>query len=240
MKHMLTVVVLLALSVSGCAYPVGPRESTGTLLGAGTGALIGSQIGSGEGRLVAVALGTLAGALIGQDVGRTLDRADLAYMQQNAQSSLETSPSYQTSSWINPDTGHSGSVTPTRTYQNSSGQYCREYQQTVVINGSQQQAYGTACRQPDGSWNVATAQPQTRNQVVVRERVVTPVYRPVYYDPYYPRYYPRYYPYYPYYPAYYWPFATSLSFSWVGHSGGHHGGHHGRRSSWRGGHGWRR
>ena len=43
---------------------------------------------------------------------------------------------------------------PVETYQTSSGQYCREYLQTVVIGGQQQQAYGTACRQPDGSWKI--------------------------------------------------------------------------------------
>jgi surface antigen len=230
MKQMITVVALLAVTLTSCAYPVGPRESTGTLLGAGTGALIGSQIGSGEGRLAAVALGTLAGALIGQDVGRTLDRSDLVYMQQNTQTSLETIPSNQTSSWNNPGSGNAGSTTPIRTYQ-SNGRYCREYRQTVVINGREEQAYGNACRQADGSWQVTSAQPQPQNQqVVVRERVISPVYRSVYDDPYY--YYPRYYP---YYPTYYWPFVTSLSFSWVGHSGGHHGGHRGWRG---GGHGW--
>lgn len=30
--------------------------------------------------------------------------------------------------------------------------YCREYTQSVVIGGMHQIAYGTACRQPDGSW----------------------------------------------------------------------------------------
>jgi len=233
MKKLMIVVSVLALIVSGCAYPVGPRETTGTLLGAGTGALIGSQIGSGKGQLVAVALGTLAGALIGQDIGRTLDRADLAYMQQSAQTTLETVPSQQSGSWVNPDSGHSGTITPTRTYQTSGGQYCREYQQTVTINGNEQQAYGTACRQTDGSWKVSSAQAQAQvQQVVVRERLA-PVYRPVYYEPYYPSYYP----YDPYYPAYYWPFTTSLSFSWVGHSGGHHGRHH---RGYRGGHGYGR
>ncbi len=29
---------------------------------------------------------------------------------------------------------------------------CREVQTTVTIGGKPQQAYGTACRQPDGSW----------------------------------------------------------------------------------------
>lgn len=32
--------------------------------------------------------------------------------------------------------------------------YCREYTTTVVIDGVEQQAYGTACRQDDGSWQI--------------------------------------------------------------------------------------
>jgi len=34
------------------------------------------------------------------------------------------------------------------------GRYCREFLQEVVIGGRKEQAYGTACRQPDGSWEV--------------------------------------------------------------------------------------
>ena len=55
--------------------------------------------------------------------------------------------------WTNPDTGHTGTVTPTRTYQSGNG-YCREFQNTVTIDGKKENAYGTACRQPDGSWKV--------------------------------------------------------------------------------------
>ncbi len=40
-------------------------------------------------------------------------------------------------------------------YQAPNGQYCREYQGTVVINGRTQPSYGTACLMPDGSWRVA-------------------------------------------------------------------------------------
>ena len=34
------------------------------------------------------------------------------------------------------------------------GDYCREYTRTVYIGGRIQEAYGTACLQPDGSWMV--------------------------------------------------------------------------------------
>lgn len=32
--------------------------------------------------------------------------------------------------------------------------YCREYTTTVVIDGVEREAYGTACRQKDGSWRI--------------------------------------------------------------------------------------
>jgi len=154
MKKLLAVALLLLLVVSGCAPTTGPKESTGTLLGAGTGALLGAQVGSGKGTLVAVAIGTLAGALMGQEIGRSLDRADQIAMQQNAQYALEYTPTNSSTPWRNPDSGNSGQITPVETYQTAQGQYCREYRQTVWIGGEQQQAYGTACRQPDGSWKI--------------------------------------------------------------------------------------
>jgi len=48
----------------------------------------------------------------------------------------------------------SGAVTATREGTSTSGRYCREFLQEVLIGGRKEQAYGTACRQPDGSWEV--------------------------------------------------------------------------------------
>ncbi len=45
-------------------------------------------------------------------------------------------------------------MTPLRTYEPEPGRYCREYQTVVTIGGRAEQAYGTACRQPDGSWQI--------------------------------------------------------------------------------------
>lgn len=39
-------------------------------------------------------------------------------------------------------------------YQAADGQYCREYQGTVTVNGRAQPSYGTACLMPDGAWRV--------------------------------------------------------------------------------------
>ena len=124
------------------------------MLGAGLGALTGSQIGKGRGKLAAVAIGTLAGAYLGSEVGKSLDKADRLAMKQTAQTALEKNKIGQKSEWSNPDSGNNGNVTPTRTYQTASGSSCREYQQTVTIGGKTEQAFGRACRQPDGSWKI--------------------------------------------------------------------------------------
>lgn len=48
----------------------------------------------------------------------------------------------------------SGSVTATRDGNSTTGRYCREFRHEVSIGGKKEQAYGTACRQADGSWEV--------------------------------------------------------------------------------------
>lgn len=146
---------LCALALVACT-DTGPKQAGGTLVGAGVGGLIGSQIGRGSGQLAATGLGVLLGGLIGSEVGKSLDRADQMAMGQATQQSLESAPTGRVSSWNNPDTGHSGTVEPTRTFQTPQGTYCREFQQTVTVGGQTQSAYGTACRQPDGSWKIVS------------------------------------------------------------------------------------
>lgn len=152
----LAVAAMTVVLLAGCEGS-GQKQTLGTILGAGTGALVGSQIGGGKGKLAAVAVGTLAGALIGSEIGKSLDRADRLAMQQTTQQALETAPSGQVSEWRNPDSGHYGTVTPEPAYRTQEGQYCREYQQTVTIDGRTERAYGTACRQPDGSWKIVNS-----------------------------------------------------------------------------------
>ena len=96
----------------------------------------------------------LLGALLGSEVGRSLDKADQAYAAQSYQNTLEATPTGETTTWVNPDSGNGGSYTPTKTYQVDSGQYCREFQQTITVGGQTEDAYGTACREPDGSWRI--------------------------------------------------------------------------------------
>ena len=146
----------LAVATTACLEGQGNKQIGGTLIGAGVGGLAGSQIGGGKGKLVAVGAGVLLGGLIGSEVGKSLDKADQAYAAKTYQDSLETAPVGQTSSWVNPDSGNQGSYTPTKTYQANSGEYCREFQQTITVGGKTESGYGTACRQPDGQWQIVS------------------------------------------------------------------------------------
>jgi surface antigen len=83
-----------------------------------------------------------------------MDNNDKQKATQAAQQAFEQNQAGQTSVWNNPDSGNSGSITPTKTYQLANGQYCRQYQQTITISGEQHQTYGTACRQADGTWQI--------------------------------------------------------------------------------------
>jgi surface antigen len=122
----------------------------GSAVGAAAGGLLGSQFGGGSGKATMTVVGVLAGALAGGYVGRSMDPVDQGCVSR----ALEHAPTQQTVAWQNPDTGASYRVTPTRTYQERNGTPCREYTTTAVIDGRQEQVYGTACRQPDGAWKV--------------------------------------------------------------------------------------
>jgi len=149
-----SVAIVLMAAVSGCqSDDWGQKETIGTLGGAGAGALLGNQFGHGTGKVIATALGAVGGAWLGNEIGASLDNADRARLQQ-AQLRAYDAPVGQTITWNNPQNGNSGTFTPLRDGTASNGDYCREFQQTVVVGGQRQSAYGTACRQPDGSWKI--------------------------------------------------------------------------------------
>ena len=132
------------------------KADMGTGLGAVGGAVIGSSFGKGNGRVVGGVIGALLGAGIGHEIGASLDRADMTYYQNTQQKALETANAGQALPWNNPQSGHSGVVIPQAPYQNPNGQYCREFQNKITVGGKTESGYGTACRQPDGSWQIVS------------------------------------------------------------------------------------
>lgn len=142
-------------AAKGCSQgSSGGNQVVGTLLGAALGGLLGSQIGGGTGNKIAIGAGALAGGLLGNHVGQALSCAEQEEHGATAQKALEYDRSGTTASWNNPDTGNAGTITPTRTYKRANGQYCREFTQTISVDGELQEAKGTACRQSDGTWHI--------------------------------------------------------------------------------------
>jgi surface antigen len=159
-KKVSSLVLLASLTLAACANPNGGstpdlnKSTVGAVLGGVGGGVAGSAFGKGKGQVAAAVAGSLLGAFLGSEVGKSLDQADALYAQRNAQYALETQPVGSSAGWRNPDSGNAGTITPTRTYTTAQNQPCREFEQTVTIGTQKQKAYGTACRQADGSWQI--------------------------------------------------------------------------------------
>lgn len=146
--------LLIMFGLVACVNETGQKQTIGTILGGGLGAIAGSNVGSGKGQLAAVAIGTLLGAYAGSEVGKSLDKVDQLYAEK-AYKQAQTTGLGESVAWNNPDSGHSGTVTAIRDgKQEGTGAYCREFRTEVSIGGKVEEAYGSACRQPDGSWKI--------------------------------------------------------------------------------------
>jgi len=126
------------------------REELGQALGAVAGGVAGYQVGKGHGKTAAVVGGTIIGALIGGSIGRSMDSVDQNCVGQILEHAAPSEPIV----WQNPQSEGQYQVIPQQPYQDQGGRYCREYQTTGTVGGQTRQMYGTACRQPDGSWQV--------------------------------------------------------------------------------------
>lgn len=69
------------------------------------------------------------------------------------QYALERERSGNATQWVNPDSGNAGSVVPVRTFQDRSGQFCREFQ--IIAEGPPpaQPILAVACRNEQGVWD---------------------------------------------------------------------------------------
>ena len=155
MRHLTALALVAALG--GCeSLGIGSGDVAGALgagFGGAAGGYLGSHVGSGLGQTAATIAGASLGALFGSAVARKLAAGDLELMRQATQQSLETAPTGTTTTWRNPDTGHSGAVVAGPATGDATAP-CRPFQATVELDGTRESAGGTACRQPDGSWQV--------------------------------------------------------------------------------------
>ncbi len=149
-----TVVLGASLLIAGCST-VPSKQQQGAAAGAVVGGVLGSALGKGHSdRGWATALGVIFGAVVGDQIGAQLDERDRLLAAQNLQYSLESTKDGAVTTWQNPNSGNSGTATPTATVVKSDGTPCREFTTEIQVGGENQQGYGTACRQADGSWKI--------------------------------------------------------------------------------------
>lgn len=175
-KLLLTSITLTLLT--GLFAPV-YAGNLGALVGAVGGAAVGSTIGKGSGNVAAIAVGTLLGAGLGSIVEDTPAptgyvqtvsyapsygyRHDHANYHHHYNRYHDRHPYYHnyyyypyssyTSYWVNPAPVVTETVAPVVVSPAPTTQ-CREFTQTITVGGRIQQSYGTACLQPDGSWQM--------------------------------------------------------------------------------------
>lgn len=145
----------VALTVSGTfavslltACTPGNNTTGSTVVGAAAGGLLGAALFHGSGAWMGVAAGALIGGVVGNQVGKYMDEQDKLNMQR----AIATVPVGQQATWIN-SKDVTYTVQPVRQYHRDN-HYCREYKTSIKIDGEWKRAYGTACRNPDGSWRI--------------------------------------------------------------------------------------
>jgi len=149
------VIIITSLALTSCNSGSGTqKQGIGTAVGALAGGLLGSRFGKGGGQLLATGVGALAGAAIGNSIGKSLDAQDKMMLERSSHKALEYGSSGSQTEWRNPDSGNYGYITPSKAYRDGAGAYCREYTQVIVIGDKEEKAYGRACRQPDGQWQI--------------------------------------------------------------------------------------
>ncbi len=137
------IVVLTAFSLTSCAGEYNKGQS-GAVMGGAGGAVVGQAIGrSTEATLIGLAVGTMLGYIVGNEMDKN-DRQQLNQV-------YEVGPSGRQSSWQNPDSGNSYTVTPQPAVQSSAGP-CRKAEIQAVIDGKHETTYSTACRDANGQW----------------------------------------------------------------------------------------
>ncbi|MEG3638595.1 glycine zipper domain-containing protein [Magnetococcus sp. PR-3] len=139
------------LLLSGCATPQN-RAQSGAVTGALVGGLAGSLLGQSKHKERNALLGAAVGGLIGYGIGNEMDKQDRLHLNET----LETTPSYKTTKWVNPDTGRRYAVTP-KPAQRMRGRVCRDANIKVWIDGRPETATQRACRKRDGTWKMVNS-----------------------------------------------------------------------------------
>ena len=103
--------------------------------------------------VLALLLGACAGLTRGDpELYRSLTERDVALAAGLLQETLEQAPDGATRSWLNPESGHRGTITPTRTYLSAAGSFCRDYREELTLADRSGRFHHVACRDANAGW----------------------------------------------------------------------------------------
>ena len=148
----LLAVALIGAALAACASDSGPKEVGGTLVGAGAGAAIGNASAGGRQSRVRRGRGCGDRRHDRQPHRRRpwTTRTSAAPMPRRCRRWRAGRPARRWPGAIRIP-GRYGSIVPGPAYE-SNGMNCRQFTHTIYIDGKPQTARGTACRDPDGTW----------------------------------------------------------------------------------------
>lgn len=146
---MTIIAVIVSLGLTSCSTNT---QDQNTMVGAGTGAVVGGLLGSiakGAGSGWVIAAGVVVGALIGGVIGHSVDSTD----SNNMNMAMEHNATGESFEWHNPKTGATYTIVPTTpkmTYKGNPD--CRHYAAYGRLHGKSTRTNGIACRLEDGNW----------------------------------------------------------------------------------------
>lgn len=152
--------LLLIIALTSCeAIKERPRAATTAVAG-----LFKSEIGgSDKADTPVTAFGTLLGGYHQTKIGKSLVLSDRSIAEAAARKGLETLPDGELTRWSNAANGHSGTFRPVNSYYADDRFRCRDFIQSITIDGRTGRAYGTACLDDSGVWRIVEV-PITRHR----------------------------------------------------------------------------
>ena len=149
MKKIISVILIcfIPFLYSSCTTT---KAQQGSVLGTLAGAAVGAQLGKSGDRRKNAIIGAGIGLVIGYIIGNEMDKYD----RQKLNETFEYQPSHKKVEWVNPDTGKKFEVTPEPAYKGNDGRICRDAYIQAVVKGEYKQIKTTACRNPDGTWEI--------------------------------------------------------------------------------------
>ncbi|MEE2999921.1 MAG: RT0821/Lpp0805 family surface protein [Pseudomonadota bacterium] len=134
------------------------RMTNGQLIGSVGGGIIGtyvgSQIGAGSGNLLFIVAGATLGSLVGYSYGDSLIPSDRAKFKEATKVAMDNIADGEVYSWVNPDSGVAGTITPVRSYHVEQDQICRDFKATISVDKRIGKTNGRACKISADAWLV--------------------------------------------------------------------------------------